>query len=75
VSRQPRSVPDQPEAEADVYGDIEFFDGIRTHRLSITVEDPSADVVLSRSGWVVQHPFRSSRESTEEERAAVGWTW
>lgn len=72
------AVPDRP--EPDVYGHIDFFDGIKTCRLTVEVDYdrdgcPGADIVIEPSGWVLRHPFDAPRESTEEERAAVGWTW
>lgn len=71
--RHLHSVPDWP--VPDVYGHIDFWDGTKTRRLSIDVEPADTDIVLSRNGWVVKHPFDHPRDSTEEERAAVGWTW
>lgn len=70
---RPRAVPDR--VEPDVYGHIDYFDGATTHHLSIGIEDPEADIVLSRSGWMSKHPFDHPRFSTEDERAAAGWTW
>jgi hypothetical protein len=71
--RHLRSAPDLP--DPDVYGHIDFFTGLETRRLTIAVLPGDADVVLDCNGWVVKHPFDSKRVSTEEERAAVGWTW
>lgn len=68
-----RSVPDRPDPE--VYGHIDYWTGIETRRLTIDVEPADADIVLSHNGRVLKHPFDSPRESTEDERAAVGWTW
>jgi hypothetical protein len=74
------SVPDPP-PEADFLGHIDFFDGVRTHNLTIGVaygdrEDETFDVLLDPHGKLVRHPFEGGRTmSTEEERAAVGWTW
>lgn len=74
-----RAVPDRP--EPDVYGHVEFWDGVETHKLSIGVYlggDPSKyteDVLLDPHGWVLRHRWDRDRMSTEEERAAVGWTW
>lgn len=61
-------------------GHIDFFNGIETRRLSIEVDYdrdgcPGADIVLDPNGWVQRHPFSEPRDSTDEERAAVGWTW
>lgn len=71
------AVPDLPE----LYGRIEFFDGITTHDLTIGVycggnlDAYAEDVLLDQKGWVLRHRWDSNRMSTEEERAAVGWTW
>jgi len=72
-------VPGRP--VPNVYGQIDFFDGASTHRLTIGVYygGPLAsytdDIVIARSGRIMRHPFDHPRDSTEEERAAVGWTW
>lgn len=74
-----RAVPDRQ--DPDVYGHIDLFDGVNTRRLSIAVSynletiGRPEDVLLSPNGWVLKHPFEACRMSTEEERAAVGWTW
>jgi hypothetical protein len=68
-------MPSHSERESEVYGHIDYFDGIKTRHLSIAVEDHAADIVLSHAGYVTKHPFDAPRDSTEEERAAVGWTW
>lgn len=75
-----RAVPDRQ--DPDVYGHIDFFDGVKTHRLSIaeyhggSLDDYPEDIILSRACQrVLRHPYDVPRESTEEERAAVGWTW
>jgi len=65
----------QSNSQSDVYGHVDYFDGMRTHRLTIDVQPADADIVLSPNGRVLKHPFDAPRESTEEERAAVGWTW
>lgn len=67
------AVPDQP--DPDVYGHVDYFNGIETRRLSIDVAPADTDIVLRQDGWVLTHPFDRPRDSTEEERAAVGWTW
>ncbi len=80
------SVPDPEPIE--VYGYIDFHDGLGetgVRRLTIgvcygiTLEDLQAcpeDVVLDHTGEVLRHPYGAlPRKSTEEERAAVGWTW
>lgn len=73
-----KSVPDRP--DPDVYGHIDFFDGVKTRRLTIEVDYArdgrgGVDIVLDPAGWVIRHPFDAPRDSTEDERAAVGWTW
>jgi hypothetical protein len=85
AERHLRSVPDRP--DPDVYGYVDYFDGQQTHRLTIAVMDvsgdpaqivrsASADIVLATNGFVLRHPYEAGhRMSTEEERAAVGWTW
>jgi hypothetical protein len=65
---------------ADVYGYVEFMADTRSEpvKLSIAVgygDDPGTDIVLGPDGWVCAHPYHQGRWSTEEERAAVGWTW
>ena len=85
--RFPHVVPDP--VPQDLYGVVEFFDGVEVHKLTIGVaycgtalalglqadEDIEYDIVLDPHGWVLKHPYGSGREATEDERAAVGWTW
>lgn len=75
-----RAVPDRE--DPDVYGHIEFFDGQTVHNLTIGVyyggptENYDEAILLTENGRVIRHPYWSvPRDSTEEERAAVGWTW
>ena len=75
-----RAAP-EPEPIEDPYGWIEFTVDTTKPPLRLTVgvrygdDDPGTDIVLTPNGWVLKHPYAMQRESTEEERAAVGWTW
>jgi hypothetical protein len=74
VSAPPSEEPDDP------YGWVEFFNGIEARRLTVGVrygdDDPGTDIVLDPNGVLLRHPYDVVRtESTDEERAAVGWTW
>ena len=80
MTRHLSAVPDRDDPE--VYGWVEFLaDSTKPpQRLTVAVDygdgDPGTDVVLSPSGTVLKHPYDyAPRKSTEEERAAVGWTW
>ena len=71
-----------PEPEP-VYGVIDVWFGTNdTRRCTIGVAHAvesiallEEDILLDPNGWVGRHPLISGRDSTEEERAAVGWTW
>ena len=74
-------VPDQP--ADDVYGWVPFLANSSRPPLRLTVgviygdDDPGTDIAIDRNGYLVRHPYEQGlrHESTEEERAAVGWTW
>jgi hypothetical protein len=78
-----KSVPD-PEP-LDAYGHIEVYTGLGVTgmvklKIGVSYGDPmddlSYDILLDQNGQVIRHPLEvTPRMSTEEERAAVGWTW
>ena len=72
------AVPD-PE---DLYGWVPFLANSSKPPVKLTIavqygkdDDPGTDIVLDPNGWVLRHKYSLPRESTEGERAAVGWTW
>jgi hypothetical protein len=79
MSRHLAAVPDQP--VVDPYGTVDFLADSSKPPLKLTVGvsyygmDPGTDIVLDPNGFVSKHPYDVARNSTEEERAAVGWTW
>ena len=80
TDRKLRAVPDPPPIE-DPFGWIEFLADSSKPPLRLTIgvaygdDLPDTDIVLNTRGWVVVHPYGADRRATEEERAAVGWTW
>ena len=77
--RHLHAVPGERLTWDDILWRIDFWNGVEVDELSIDVQygddDPGTDVVLDTNGWVLRHKYSNPRESTEEERAAVGWTW
>lgn len=79
MTRHLAGVPERE--DENPYGSVEFLADSRKPPLRLTIgveygEDPGTDIVLTPGGHVVKHPYdHTPRKSTEEERAAVGWTW